>query len=315
MVKSIGKSVILGLQRVANNGLNWIETRRQIDSVPYRPIFIVGSPRAGTTLLYQLLVQYFPVGYLSNLHCVFWGAPSWVERAIPGTLTAPAECASRYGRTKGLRAPSECGEYWYRFFSRSPHYATTNSVAPESLQRLRVSVGCLTRAFGGPVLFKNVINTGRLEAIGRALPEALFIEAKRDPVATGISLLEARRRIWGDYSHWWSLEPPDVERLKKLPPHEQVIEQVCEAEKMVVAARKNLGSNRFYTVDYNELCQSPGKQLASIAKYFDDWGMELRLRNGIPDSLKQGTRKDVPKELCRAVERYYMSRRTGSHEC
>ena len=53
--------------------------RRHDRPLRYPPIFIVGPPRSGTTLVYQALIEYLDVGYLSNFHGWFWGAPSWVE--------------------------------------------------------------------------------------------------------------------------------------------------------------------------------------------------------------------------------------------
>jgi len=40
----------------------------------YPPLFIIGPPRTGSTLLYQLVVQRFDVGYLANRHCRLYGA-------------------------------------------------------------------------------------------------------------------------------------------------------------------------------------------------------------------------------------------------
>src|SRR5439155_14834089 len=73
------------------------------------PIFIVGPPRTGSTLLYQLVAARFDVGYLSNRHCRLYGAPSRVERRHETEATL--ELTSRYGRTTSPNAPSECAEY------------------------------------------------------------------------------------------------------------------------------------------------------------------------------------------------------------
>jgi hypothetical protein len=91
-----------------NRALSRIELRKAVAAeVPlnHPPVFIVGAPRSGSTLLYQLIVVRFDVGYLSNLHCRLYGAPSLVERMAGRRLEPPAVFSSDHGRTDWLAAP------------------------------------------------------------------------------------------------------------------------------------------------------------------------------------------------------------------
>ena len=38
------------------------------------PIFIIGPPRSGSTLLYQVLTSYFDLSYFKNLHSKYYFA-------------------------------------------------------------------------------------------------------------------------------------------------------------------------------------------------------------------------------------------------
>ncbi|MFQ5425907.1 MAG: hypothetical protein ACE5EV_02380, partial [Gaiellales bacterium] len=83
-------------RRALNGGLDRIEVRaggriRQDSRSP--AILIVGAPRCGSTLLYQLVARRFDVTYLSNLHCAFFGAPSIVERVAASHLVPPDDYA------------------------------------------------------------------------------------------------------------------------------------------------------------------------------------------------------------------------------
>ena len=68
-----------------NRGLHTWERMTLLDTeekLEYPPIFIIGAPRSGSTLLYQVLTDYFEVGYISNLHAHFFGSPACLERLL-----------------------------------------------------------------------------------------------------------------------------------------------------------------------------------------------------------------------------------------
>ena len=244
------------------------------------PLLIVGAPRSGSTLLYQALVQGFDVGYLANRHCRLWGAPSLVERThrpSPGS-----SFDSRFGQTSGPDAPSECGPFWYRFFRRHPQYVPLSEADPARLRRLRAAVRALGDAAGKPLVFKNLLCTLRLEPIGAALPEAVFVVIRRDLVANAASVLEARRTLHGDYGTWWSAEPPEIDELRALPPHEQAVEQIRRIEALVDRDRERLGAHRFLEVRYEELCDDPHGTLAAVAELANANGFTLARRQAIP---------------------------------
>jgi len=255
--------------------------RKRDAPIRHRPLFVVGAPRSGSTLLYQLLVRSFDVAYLSNLHCRFYGAPALVERLARGRIEPPPTYTSAYGSTKGARAPSECGEYWYRFFRHFPQYVPLPEADPASLARLRMSVRALGDAAERPIVFKNLICSLRLEPIGAALPEALFVFIRRDLVDNATSILAARHELRGDYSTWWSAEPPEIEDLRVRPAHEQVVEQVRRIERIVEGVRARL-AGRFLDVRYAEVCDDPRATMARVREFAADRGLPLAHRGEIP---------------------------------
>jgi hypothetical protein len=263
---------------------------------------VIGTPRSGSTLVYQLLVQAFDVGYLSNRHCRWWGAPSLVERFWHPS--PPAVYESRFGRTVGPAAPSECEGFWYRFFRRSPQYVPLGEADPARLRRLRAAVRRLGDAAGRPLVFKNLLNTLRLRPLGTALPEAVFVCVRRDVVATAASLLESRRTISGDVTKWWSAEPPEIEELRRLPPEQQVVEQVRRIEALVHRDRESLGAGRFLELRYEEVCEDPAEAMREVGALAERSGFRLARRLGIPAKFERSGGRRIDPEFHERIVDY-----------
>jgi len=273
-------------------------------ALEFHPVFIIGAPRCGSTLLYQLMLDYYDFGYISNLHCRFYGAPSLVERVIAPTRRRRASSyESDHGRVRGWTAPSECGDYWYRFFRRRPQYTPLSATSKESLRNLRRSVRAIGRAMGRPVLFKNLLSGLRIEPILEALPEAKFIVVRRSVLDTAHSILEARMNLYGDYNKWFSVEPPEVDSLREKPPHEQAADQVRLIYALIDRDRR-LAPGAFTDVDYEKLCGDTRSVLDSIGSFLLDRGVAVRRRGDVPPSFapKKGVR--IEAELYGRLERY-----------
>ena len=289
--------VAVRCRRALNHALDRFDTRSGGDDQPLEqpPVFIVGAPRSGSTLLYQLLVEVFEVGFLSNRHCRLWGSPALVERFARPKRAASHTYDSTHGGTAGAGAPSECGEYWYRFFRRRPHHVPLAEADPARLRALRASVRGFGAAAGRPLLFKNLFCTLRLEPIAAALPEAAYLLIRRDLVDNAHSILEARKRINGDYAAWWSSEPPEIERLRTLPAEQQAVEQVRLVE---AAAERTRAANpdRFLELRYEDLCSDPRATVDEVEAFLAGFGIQVSRRGIAPERFepRSGVRIDSP---------------------
>lgn len=315
MTASLPRRLVLAararVRRARNRFLHRLEVRLGRrwgdETLPYRPIFVVGAPRSGSTLLYQLLTDRFDVGYLANGHARQPGAPSLVERRrglVRGRQAELGDYGSSFGGTAGELGPSECGPFWYRFFPRQPHYLAAGDLPTASRRELRAAIGAFVEVCGRPVVYKNLYNTARMEAIAAALPEALFIAINRDLAANARSLLDGRMHVAGGYDAWWSVEPPGIERLRQLPAHEQVVEQVRSLEALVGQVEESIGSERVLHLSYEDLCADPHAQLDRIAAFATGHGCELGERGEVPASFPQGGDSALPPELEQALLAY-----------
>ena len=271
----------------------------------HRPLFVVGPPRSGTTLLSQSLAVAFDVGYLSNVHNALWGAPSLAASILRAVGFAPQDdYRSNLGNTKAWLGHSEAPNYWLRFLPATPHYVSVADVDPARLAGLRRAVRRLVHASRKPFLFKTVVNTGRLGPIAAALPEALFIVVWRDTVDIAHSLLEARKKTHGSYEPWWSLEPPGIAELRKRPTSEQVVEQVVRTYEHLAADRAAIGADRFFDVEYEALCDGPRATLREIQAFA---GLEERDGVGVgavPESFDRRREVRVPADLYESLAAY-----------
>ena len=89
---------------------------------PQKPvIFVVGVPRSGTTILTQLLLSAFQIGYVNNIVAKFWQAP-YIGSILAKSLKNNQQnlnisTDSNYGFTNEYEGPHEFGYFWRRWFS------------------------------------------------------------------------------------------------------------------------------------------------------------------------------------------------------
>jgi hypothetical protein len=270
------------------------------------PIFIVGAPRSGTTLIYQLLVEGLDVGWLSNAHMAAPGAVATIERRDrPRNARRTSDWESSHGNTKEAWEPNEAGEFWYRVFPKRTaggHDQVDEWDATHGRGHdLRAMVREFMDACGQSVVFKNVLNTLRIPILAEALPEARFILIERDLADNARSLLVGRVKR-GDIGAWWSAMPDDTAlepRIRDRSPAEQVVWQVQQMNHVAGAELDALHPDRSLRLSYDELCADPRGLLARVHAWLVDGGSKVALRAGanLPDSFDRRGGGALPPEL------------------
>lgn len=281
--------------------------RKPKDLLAHPPIFFLGAPRSGTTLAMQVITDVFDVGYLSNFHGKYFGAPALAEMVFHPIHDRPrSSYHSVHGRTDRPYDPSECGQWWYRFFRRQPRYVDLGGVSNRNMECFRGSVASLIRAFGKPVLFKNPHAALRIQPITKYIPESLFIIMVRDELDNAHSLLEVRKRVYDDYEKWWSMEPPAVTELEKLPAHQQVVEQIRHIYSTIDKdlAISGVDPKCCFRLSYEELCVNPEKEMNRLDEFFQANRCKVARRFAPPEPFRRREKVRIDPELFESLKNY-----------
>ena len=246
-------------------------------------VFIVGTPRSGTTLLYQLMTRHLEVCYVSNFVARFWMAPvvgQWLQRAVHGEEPARGVLESSFGGTRGPGSPHEFSWFW-RFWAE---LADSDHLGPAELQRLQWEpLRDELRAFAAwarrPMVSKalNHVNY-HVPFITRLLPESRFVHIQREPRFVVQSILESRVARYDDAQAWWSIRPRGWADWAEATPVEQVCFQVRDCLEHLRSGLSELDESRVRTLDYEDLVADPARALAGLADFI---GVELRAEGAL----------------------------------
>lgn len=296
--------------RLNRNILPWVEyfiAPSYKEPLKYRPFFIIGAPRSGSTLLTQVLTDAFDFGYLSNAHCRYYGSPALAEKIFhPLQNRKPSNFESTHGVAVEVYGPSECGDWWYRFFRRQPAYVPLCEIDTSKLKRMRCSIAAFSNIMDRPIIFKNLYSTLRLQAIIKYFPEALFIIIERGELDNAQSLLAGRKKVYGSYNEWWSVEPPEINRIKQLPAHIQVVKQVRRIYELIEQDIMDSGIDhgRIYRVRYENLCANVHGMLMEFEEFIKKNNVILERRFEVPKYFDVRSNILIEPELYKQLKEY-----------
>ncbi|MEN8202215.1 MAG: sulfotransferase [Bacteroidota bacterium] len=230
------------------------------------PLFIVGLPRSGSTLVYQVLTHMFNVTYIDNLmtlgrETLFFSA--WLSQLFFRDR-AHGSFTSAYGNTweSGLHAPSEAGALWYRWIPRELVYVDENSLTEKNKLSMTRNIWALINRYRKPLLIKNLYFSTRISLIRSLFPEAKFILVRRDPVYIAQSIYLSRLKNCKEpESEWWSVRFPGYEGFLGKPLEEQVARQVYELDTLLKKDLVGVEKESLFEIAYesldNELIRGP----------------------------------------------------------
>jgi hypothetical protein len=245
----------------------------------HQPVFIVGAPRTGSTILYQALTDCLDTLYIDNLAALFSRSlyfGLWLSRKLYGSR--PHHCyRSVQGDTRGcgLHGPSEGTDFWYRWLPRQHHYIGRGDLSPGAVAEIRQNLFASMNRYDRPLLLKNLAMGQRLGLIADLAPRARFIWIKREPLYTAQSILLVKRQRGQKPHDWWSIMPRNYRELLKLDGYQQVVRQIFFLEKQILADRHLFPAHQFITVHYRDLCCRTGETVERLRQFIDP-GIGLR---------------------------------------
>lgn len=250
-------------------------------------LHVIGAPRSGTTLLFQVLASGLDIAYVSNLAAAFWRAPVTgmrLARKLGVDRLEASSFDSAFGRTAGVAEPHEFGYFWNHHLGypdlRERPASHEETIDWDHLRRVMIN---MAERAGRPIAFKPMLLLWHLERMASAMPRTCFVWIRREPRLTALSLLKMRRGLRGSVDEWASLRP--AEPLDDEPPWRQVAAQVVLLERTIARAATALGPERVLRVDYAELCADPASVLGRVADLMERHGHRPALRPGVPDGF------------------------------
>jgi hypothetical protein len=268
----------------------------------HRPVFITSLPRAGTTLLLDLLhaVPGFATHTYRNMPFVL--CPMLWER-VAGSFRKTAERRERAhgdGMLVGFDSPEAFEEVvWQAFWPKKyrddrilPWTAADRD--PEFEDFLRSHIAKIVRLGagdgGGRYVSKNNANIGRVDLVPELFPDATIVVPFRAPLQQASSLLRQHRRFVdihrddefaraymagiGHHEFGANLRPLDFDDWLAGDPADSITLDFWLAYWAAAFAHVLARRDRIVLVDYDRLCREPAPLLGPLAE-----------RLGIPPDL------------------------------
>ncbi len=291
--------IIIELNKLIEDKLNHIQLS---SNKRLYPIFIIGAPRSGTTLIYQSLISHYDIGYPSNLIAKFWSNPLIglsLQSSLISSWNYTSKFKSNHGYSKNsFLEPHEFGYFWQRWFDNtSSHYTPQNTAVST---KLKSTIYQLLTISNKPWVFKNLTLGLKIKVLKKVFPDSKFIIVVRNPEIIANSLLNGRICRYNTKKQWWSLVPKEIDIIKRMPPHEQVVAQVYYSYKQIFDDSKIIGRNNIKHIVFEDFCKNPENYLES--KLHDFY---LKTTNHIPSSFKTKTcNNHITKDDIKSIKNY-----------
>jgi len=243
--------------------------RRRFRDGQFPIVFIVGVPRSGTTLLYQLIAKFLRVAYITNRMARYWMTPitgAFLSGSIDRSQIA---FDSSYGAGATDISPHEFSWFW-QFYGHLHDHDDLDDEALAAIDwpSIRASLSGLAECSGAPLVLKSLnFADYQILSLHRQFPRAKFIWIERDDVATARSILGVRHARYGDPSIWWSVRPRDFRDWADRPPEEQVAHQLTDIERSIQNAFSSLEPSAATKTSYETLVSSPARVISDLAEF------------------------------------------------
>lgn len=252
-------------------------------------VFIVGAPRSGTTLLYEALVTRFRFSYFSNIAHRLHRTPAAATKLGVGAVRRwRGEFTSRYGHIPGWGSPNEGGWIWKRWIPEE-HALDESDASGRPVETMSRTFAAISKLLDAPFLNKNVMHSVHMRLLDAVFPGCLFIECRRDPIATGRSILRARVDEFGEegIGEWLSVQPPGWDLYAKRAPGEQAMAQIMLTGEAIARDAAALGARRHLVVEYESLCDDPERAMESIRRFLESHRVRLDDRHELPGRFQR----------------------------
>jgi len=227
------------------------------------PLFIVGAPRSGTTLAYQLITEHIHCSFITNLVNNNSDIPltmSLVSAYLPDKRST--KFTSNYGNTAGRTKPSQGDQIWGKFLGKERAYHPNNTIDSTTLTEANHLIRRIAHIMKAPFVNKSIINSVKLNSILEAFPDAHIVWVKREPFFIAQSNYVNWKRKPG--LQWVSAKPNNYAELAKLSVLEKSTMQILSIERDIEKVIAQHDPKKVMTINYEDICMKPSIFLQQI---------------------------------------------------
>jgi hypothetical protein len=253
----------------------------------FRPVFILGHHRSGTTILYKLLAETTLFNVTTAYHVL--NRDRLLQLHSAGEEPRAREDLSRRFEALGLLdrefdsikiTPDIPEEYAYALDHQGPRPRLSPRNLDGFLRFCRAVAA--TQDPDRPLLLKNPFDTDNFLYIREVLPRAVFVHIHRDPVDVVASQVRVARSILGKKNEYVALVVEQYRRLYDRPLKLALTRFLCSERfpLLVNDMARNVARvndhvlrhggevrDRCFHLTYAELCAAPARTISAILAF------------------------------------------------
>lgn len=230
-----------------------------IDPASEPTIFVVGSGRSGTTLLYRILTGHPDLSWLSNASNRI---PWFPALATISRLPLAQRARAFQPANEGIHGYRYCGIDSKRLTEkRSPLNA--DDVSSHTRSALPTYIDAHRRAMRRPgFVSKNTANSMRIAVLSDLFPNARFVHCLRHPYGVVNSLLQVD--FWPDLNLWWCGKSPNQLEAEGEDRHAIAAQHWRHQVEAVLASAPTVDADRWHRLKYEDLLDDPEARINAL---------------------------------------------------
>lgn len=257
----------------------------RLGEVRFRPVFIMGSARSGTSILYRLLTMTGHFNYVTAYHLIEYDA-LLANHVSGNTETAKERLAARF-RELGVAGTRFDGVEVFPDFPEEYgfHLGPRQQLSPRTLPRFLELCRKVQLVSGSerPLLLKNPWDSRCFLYIKHVLPESRFIFIHRNPAEVVASMLQAMRSLLRDRNAYHALLAPFYDRMMARPLQRSLARLIFSSRlglgtrvvgrEVTRTARyffdhvRSLANGDYLSLRYEDLCRDPAAEVNQILRF------------------------------------------------
>jgi omega-hydroxy-beta-dihydromenaquinone-9 sulfotransferase len=238
-----------------------------------KPVFIIGAPGSGTTLLYNTLCAHRDLAYIT-LNMLRAGIHKH-GRFVGDKRTTLFKMQNLFHRDRASNIPHEANAFWIKYFG-TYNYTTEDDFTPEMAAYYRKNVIAVQNLWKRPrFINKNLQHCVRVRILDRIFPDAKFIHIIRDGRAVAYSIMNKKGEA---NPTMFLLSLKKILRDRYRPERSELFNYGRAWAELVKKAREAsaFGPDRYYELRYEDLITRPHDEIKRIADFCEiDWYGEL----------------------------------------